>query len=158
LIKRLTSKKGVSPILATLLLIAIVVAAVVITFAWVTTFMSTQTRQSGAILALENVRFYGSPTTAKNRTDITIMNTGTASARIASIYWSDSSFLDLQKLTLSEHNATNTVVSVGSSVTITVEWGVSGGTILGNWTSQTTYYFKVVTDAGHQLPFAEKSP
>jgi len=157
LIKKLTSKKGVSPILATLLLIAIAVAAAVITFAWVTTFMTTQSRQSGAVLALENVRFYHVGST-KNRTDITIMNTGTSSAKIVDVYWSDSSLLDLERLASSEHNATNSIVHTGSSITITVKWGVSGGTILGNWTSGSTYYFKVVTDAGQQLPFAAEAP
>jgi len=156
LVKKPTSKKAVSPILATLLLIAIAVAAAVITYAWVTTFMSSQSQQSGAVLALENTRFYQVDST-KNRTDITIMNTGTASAKIVAVYWSDSSLLDLERLTNNEHNATNTILNSGSSITITVKWGVSGGTILGNWTSGETYYFKVVTDAGQQLPFAAEA-
>lgn len=158
LVKKLTSKKGVSPILAALLLIAIAVAAAVITYAWVTTFMTTQTQQSGAVLALENTRFYEVGLT-KNMTDITIMNTGTASAKIASVYWSDSSFLDLVKLTATTDyttDPTDGIVNAGSSITITVKWGVS--TITGNWTSGTTYYFKIVTDAGQQYPFAAKAP
>lgn len=145
-----------SPILATLLLITIAVAAAVITYAWITTFVSTQSQQSGAVLALENTRFYQVGST-KNRTDITVMNTGTTSAKITAVYWSDSSLLDLERLTNNEHNATNTILNAESSITITVKWGVSGGTIGSNWISGETYYFKVVTDAGQQLPFAAEA-
>jgi len=46
----LKSKEGISPILATLLLIVIAVAAVIVTYAWVMTFTSSQTGQAGVFL------------------------------------------------------------------------------------------------------------
>ena len=41
--RKLRSRKGISPILATLLLIVIAVAAVVVTYAWIMTYTSTVT-------------------------------------------------------------------------------------------------------------------
>ncbi|PIX31930.1 hypothetical protein COZ60_01875, partial [Candidatus Bathyarchaeota archaeon CG_4_8_14_3_um_filter_42_8] len=43
----LKSKKAISPILATLLLIVIAVAAIVVTYAWVMTYMSSTTTTAG---------------------------------------------------------------------------------------------------------------
>jgi len=54
LVKKLTSKKGVSPILAALLLIVIAVAAAVITYAWVTTFTTTQTTTAGKAIKYDS--------------------------------------------------------------------------------------------------------
>ena len=54
----LKSKRGISPILATLLLIVIAVAAVIVTYAWVMTFTSSTTNSAGAVLGIENIRFY----------------------------------------------------------------------------------------------------
>ena len=61
--KMLKSKEGISPILATLLLIVIAVAAVIVTYAWVMTFTTSTTSQSGAVLTVENIRFYNISTT-----------------------------------------------------------------------------------------------
>jgi len=54
LAKKLTSKKGVSPILAALLLIVIAVASAVITYAWVTTFTTTQTTTAGKAIKYDS--------------------------------------------------------------------------------------------------------
>jgi len=50
----LRSKKGISPILATLLLIVIAVAAVIVTYAWVITFTSTQTTTVGKMIKFDS--------------------------------------------------------------------------------------------------------
>jgi len=160
LFKLLVSRKGISPILATLLLIVIAVAAVIVTYAWVMTFTSTTTQQAGAVLVRENIRFYQAGAT-KNRTDITIRNTGTSDGKIVAIYWSNSSYADLNRLATDEYTLSpNTgVVSAGSSITITLKWGVSGGSIIEDeWVSGKSYYFKVVTEAGPYLEFAAKAP
>ena len=47
--KVLKSKKGISPILATLLLIVIAVAAIIVTYAWITTYMRSSTQQAAMI-------------------------------------------------------------------------------------------------------------
>ncbi len=156
----LRSRKGISPILATLLLIVIAVAAVIVTYAWVMTFTMTQTSQAGAILVKENVRYYSVDTT-KNRTEFTLRNTGSADAKIVAIYWSKTSFSATSKLVVTEYTmipATG-VVSVESSIVITIRWGVSGGTITDTeWLSGTTYYYKFVTEAGQSYEYAERAP
>jgi flagellin-like protein len=151
----LKSKRGISPILATLLLIAIAVGAILITYAWVITFTGTQTQQAGAILGLENIRFYN--TSSTYYTDITLRNSGTSSAKVVAVYWSDSSFSALQKLT-NEYSMTPStgVVDALDSITITITWGT--GIISGNWTSGNTYYFKVATEAGTPFQFTGKAP
>jgi len=155
------ARKGISPILATLLLIVIAVAAVIVTWAWVMTFTASQTQQAGAVITRENIRYYGSPTSAaKNRTDIVIRNTGTADAKVVTVYWSSSGYSTLAKLTsTTDYDLTPStgIISAGSSITITIKWGTSGVTG-GVWSSGTTYYFKVVTEAGQYLELSEKAP
>ncbi len=153
----LRSKKGISPILATLLLIAIAVGAILITYAWVITFTGTQTQQSGAILVRENTRFYNLSTTYY--TEIVLRNSGTSSAKIVSVYWSSSSFSALAKVGTSEYTMTPTtgVVDALSSINITITWG--GAVVTpSSWTSGSPYYFKVVTEAGQPIQFSEKAP
>jgi len=53
--KIVRSKKGISPILATLLLIVIAVAAVIVTYAWVLTFTTTQTTTAGKMIKFDSV-------------------------------------------------------------------------------------------------------
>ena len=143
--KMLGSKKGISPILATLLLIVIAVAATIITYAWVMTFTTTQTQQAGAVLIVENVRFPNSTTI-----EITIRNTGTADAKIVEVYLGMSS-TNLEKQTSVAYNPTTQIVKAGGETPIVI-------TINKTWASGTRYYFKFVSDAGQILPYNEKAP
>jgi flagellin-like protein len=154
------SRRGISPILATLLLIVIAVAAVIVTYAWVMTFTMTQTEQAGAILIKENVRYYSVDST-KNMTEFTLRNTGTDAGKIVAIYWSKSSFSATSKLVSTEYTMfpETGVVNAGSSILITIRWGVSGGSITdAEWVSGTTYYYKFVTEAGQNYEYTEKAP
>ncbi|MDH5634891.1 MAG: hypothetical protein OEY30_03590 [Candidatus Bathyarchaeota archaeon] len=156
------SRKGISPILATLLLIVIAVAAVIVTYAWVMTFTASQTQQAGVVITRENVRYYGSPTSAaKNLTDIVIRNTGTADAKVVAVYWSSSGYSTLAKLTSgTDYDVTPStgIIAAGSSITITIKWGPSPRVTGSAWSSGTTYYYKVVTEAGQYLELPEKAP
>jgi flagellin-like protein len=141
----LKSKKGISPILATLLLIVIAVAAVIVTYAWVMTFTTSTTGQAGAMLSLENVRFYTQGST--DRVEIVIRNSGTADAQVAEVYRGTSSS-DLQQQSSVTYNPTSKLISEGSSIKITFNY---------NWASGTRYYFKVVTEEGLTLPFDKEA-
>jgi len=143
--KMLKSKEGISPILATLLLIVIAVAAVIVTYAWVMTFTSSTTGQSGAFFGLENTRFYNDSGTFK--VDITIRNSGTADAKVVEVYQGTSSS-DLETVSSVTYDPTTQMVSEGSSLTITFNL---------SWTDGTRYYFKVVTEAGYVFPFSEEA-
>jgi flagellin-like protein len=141
----LKSKKGISPILATLLLIVIAVAAVIVTYAWVMTFTTSTTGQAGAMLTLENVRFYTQGST--DRVEIVIRNSGTADAQVAEVYRGTSSS-DLQQQSSVTYDPTSKLISEGSSIKITFNY---------NWASGTRYYFKVVTEEGLTLPFDKEA-
>src|SRR3990170_1642965 len=79
--KMLNSKKAISPILATLLLIVIAVAAIVVTYAWITTYMGNATQQAGFIPYKANVNFR-----AGNLITIDIGNSGTSSGQVVQVY------------------------------------------------------------------------
>jgi flagellin-like protein len=142
------AKKGISPILATLLLIVIAVAAVIVTYAWVMTFTTTQTSQAGAIISEANTRFYNVSTT--KYIGITLMNSGTADAKITAVYVGTSS-ANLEDVTLSvTFNPTTKIV------------GANGGSIIATWSydwaSGQRYYLKFITEAGQQIPFDRIAP
>ena len=46
--KKFGDKSGISPIMATLLLIVIAIAAIIVTYAWITTYIGGGTHQAGA--------------------------------------------------------------------------------------------------------------
>jgi len=140
----LKSKKGISPILATLLLIVIAVAAVIVTYAWVMTFTASTTSQAGAMLTVENVRFYNS---GGKKVEIIVRNSGTNDAKAAEVYQGTSSS-DLQQVSSETYNPTSKLISEGSSIKITFSL---------SWTSGTRYYFKVVTEEGISIPFSEEA-
>ena len=139
------SKKGISPILATLLLIVIAVAAVIVTYAWVITFTGTTTENAGAMLTPENVRFY-----SEDDIEITIRNSGTGSAKIVEVY-QGASTSELEKWSVTDYDPNTQIVNAGSSITIDIK-------LDDDWESGTTYYFKVVTEEGYSLPFHAEAP
>jgi len=143
-VKRLTkktprSKKAISPILATLLLVVIAVAAIVVTYAWIMTYMAHTTGQAGVVLYKANVNFYGNGT----KIDIDIGNSGTSDTRIIQVYLGASSS--------AMYNQTITPVSLNADSVqrITVDY---------SWQNGMTYYFKVLTSTGQYLPWSEQAP
>ena len=139
------SKKGISPILATLLLIVIAVAAVIVTYAWVMTFTASTTSQAGAILTSENVRFYSA-----DDVEITVRNSGTSDAKVVEVYQGTVS-ASLEKQSSVDYDPTTQIVGAGSSILIDFR-------LDDDWESGTRYYFKVVTEEGFSLPFSAEAP
>ena len=138
----LKSKKGISPILATLLLIVIAVSAVIVTYAWVMTFTGSTTSQAGAIVTVENVNFNN----GGNGIEITLRNSGTADATVDTVYMGNSSS-SLSSVTGSTaFNPSSKIIVAGSTLTMTI----SGTSI---WSDGTTYYFNIGTEEGISLPF-----
>jgi flagellin-like protein len=139
----LKSKKAISPILATLLLIVIAVAAIVVTYAWVMTYMSTTTTRAGEELVSENIRFHDS-----TNVTITLRSTGTSNSKVVAIYEGTSS-TNLMPLNSGKVSPSlPKIISAGSSQDFNLN--------ISSWTSGTRYYFKVVTDSGYALPLNEK--
>jgi len=137
------SRKAISPILATLLLIVIAVAAIVVTYAWIMTYMGNAGHQAGVMLYDANVRFYG---IGSNSIDIDIGNKGTSDTQILQVYLGTSS--------TNMNNQTTTTqlpvsVNAGASpVRITINY---------NWTAGSTYYFKIVPRDGQPIDWSQQA-
>jgi len=134
--KVLTSRKAISPILATLLLIVIAVAAIVVTYAWIMTYMGSTTQQAGVMIYEANVNFYIVNGTKK--IDIDIGNSGTSNTQIIQVYFGTSSTA-LQNMTTTP--ALPASLLAGKLVRVTITY---------SWNSGTVYYFKIVPTAGQQ--------
>jgi flagellin-like protein len=142
----LKSKKAISPILATLLLIVIAVAAIVVTYAWVMTYMTSTTGQAGILLRKDAINWQsGTP----KKIVIYVRNTGVADATIDAVYIGTSSTnLTLQSSVT--YNSTSKVVSKnGGTITITFDYP---------WSPQTMYHFRIVPTVGEALPIQEQAP
>ena len=141
----LKSKKGISPILATLLLIVIAVAAVIVTYAWVMTFTTSTTNTAGAILGVENVRYHNITTT--KYVEVTLRNSGTADAKVESVYvGTSSSNLALQSTV--NYDPVSQIVTAGSTLNVTITL---------DWTNGITYYFNMGTEEGMSVPFSREA-
>lgn len=73
--------KGISPLIATLLLIAIAVAASVITYSWVMSMIGAQSTQAQTAVRIDNVAF----DVASDSVNVTIRNIGSVSADIVTV-------------------------------------------------------------------------
>ena len=142
----LKSRRGISPILATLLLIVIAVAAIVVTYAWIMTYMSSAGHQAGVQLTIEAVNWPDNSTIK-----LYVRNTGTSDATIDAVYVGTSSTnLVKQNQTRVTYNPTSKVVTAnGGTIEITVTY---------QWTPQTTYYFKVAPSTGPAAELSAKAP
>ena len=139
--KLLKNRKAISPILATLLLVVIAVAAIVMTYAWITT-SSGNTASTGAIPYKANVNF-------KENGVITvdIGNSGTSNTQILQVYIGTSA-------SSAQNQTTNPAIPIrlnaGEIASFNVQYA---------WASGKTYYFKVVTASGQPpLTFQEQAP
>jgi flagellin-like protein len=138
----LKSRRGISPILATLLLVVIVAAAIVATYAWIMSYLSSAGQQASVILSKDVVSWPSNKTIV-----LYIRNTGTSDAVISTVYIGTSA----ANLTKVKHTPDNAPIKAdGGTAKITIE--------NYTWTPDTRYYFKVVPKTGAPLEFSEKSP
>ena len=137
--KMLKSKEGVSPILATLLLIVIAVAAVIVTYAWVMTFTSSQTQQAGVFLKKDAGCLWKT-----GNVTIYVRNVGTSDAEIDIVYINEE-----PQTTVAYNPSSRIVEKDGGLITIVVMF---------SWTSNTEYDFQVSPKVGEPLKFTENSP
>jgi len=133
------SKKAISPILATLLLIVIAVAAIVVTYAWVMTYMSSAGQQAGVLLKKDAPCLW-----QPGNITIYVRNTGTSDAEIDAVYINS----EPQSAVVYDP-ATKIVEKDGETITIVVT---------KSWTSGARYYFQISPKLGEPLSFEETSP
>lgn len=134
-------RKAISPILATLLLVVIAVAAIVVTYAWIMTYMNNAGKQAGVTLYNSNVRFYVVNDTKK--IDIDVGNSGSENAQVIRLY--------VGQTKTSETTQTITPVTVvpgAEPQTLTIDY---------DWTTGTRYWFKVISDPFQSLEWSDQA-
>jgi flagellin-like protein len=134
------SRKAISPILATLLLVVIAVAAIVVTYAWIMTYMNNAGHQAGVKMYVLNVEFSNSGGKIIN---IDIGNSGTQSCQITGLYIGTSQ--------ATEQNQSITAMPL-------LNGGTARITITYNWNISATYWFKVYSDVGQILEWPQQAP
>jgi len=134
----LKTKKAISPILATLLLIVIAVAAIVVTYAWVMTYMSSATHQAGVNLQEDSDCLWQT-----GNITIYIRNRGTSDAEIDKVY------INSVPQTFTCDPASKIVDKDGGTITIVVNY---------NWQPDTLYHFQISPKLGEPCSFNEAPP
>lgn len=138
------SNRGISPILATLLLVIITTAAAVVTYSWVMSYISSKGEKAEAVMLYPaNVRFTNYTNGGGTGVVIDIGNAGTTSARILKIYGG---------------NAPNNLTVICSTSKTIPAGGIQTFQANMNWISKKTYYFRVVSDFGISIDFDAKAP
>jgi len=121
----------------------IAVAAIIVTYAWITTYMGGATSRAGVYLQKDAVSWEPGNIT------IYVRNTGTEDAYIDKVYIGTSeSNLELQS-SVTFNPASGFVAKEGGLVTIIVQY---------DWSNDTWYYFRIVPKVGEPLTFQAKSP
>jgi flagellin-like protein len=101
----LHSKKAISPILATLLLVVIAVSAIVVTYAWMTTYIGNTTDQASVMPYKANVNFQSG-----SKITIDIGNSGTGDTEIIGFY-----------VGTAESNAVSTTTTPKTPITLSAQ-------------------------------------
>ncbi|MEM2119270.1 MAG: archaellin/type IV pilin N-terminal domain-containing protein [Candidatus Bathyarchaeia archaeon] len=138
-------KKAISPILATLLLIVIAVAAIVVTYAWIMTYMSSAGQQAGIRLYKADISFFEE--SGVRKINIDIGNSGTTDAQWTVVYIGTSESAMQNQTTTPPLPLT--IVGGGTPVRVTVTY---------NWTLGTVYYFKIIASGQTLGPIIEQAP
>lgn len=137
--KMLKSKKAISPILATLLLIVIAVAAIVVTYAWIMTYMSSASQQAGVILRKDAQCLW-----QQGNITIYIRNTGISDAELDIVYI--------------DSTPQSSVTYIPSSKIVQKDGGTITVIVSFNWQSDTLYHFQISPKTGEPLAFEEVAP
>jgi flagellin-like protein len=140
--KLLKSKKALSPVIASIILIAVTVAVSIAVAAWMgaLTFSFTKTEQ----LSITGITFG-----ATNYANLTVSNTGASSFTI------QGAKVDSVIATITFSNGTSlSGVSWSKGVSATVKIQKPSG----NFTSGVQYNFEIDTKAGNQYPYTATKP
>lgn len=134
--RMIRSRKAISPILATLLLVVIAVAAIAVTYAWIMTYMSNAANQAGVRLGIENVSMQNGP---PKKMVITVRNTGTADAEIDAVYIGTSKTNRELAVDVIYDPSSKLVPKEGGRITITVNY---------DWVPNAIYHIKISPKIG----------
>jgi len=129
--------KAISPIIATLLLIAIAVVAALVTYAWVMGYIGFQTSKTGSAIQIQSVDFAGKYVYVEN------IGTGTVSFTDPCVY--------INGAEVTGTGATGNAIQSGSTVQLSIA-------SYGTFTSGTSYTIKVTSTGGTFNQITETAP
>ena len=140
-------KRGVSPVIAVLLLIVIAVAAAVLTYLWVLGYIGTVQSTGGTEQLQERLKIEGVKVESDKISAIYVRNIGDVAFNISAVYLSDAS-----GVIAADPSLTVGPVSPGSVQTLDSSNGLSN--VIGETLSEgTTYIVKVVTASGTEATY-----
>ena len=126
------SKRAISPILATLLLIVIGVAASIAAYVWIQSYTGNQTSIADSFFVIENVHWDNA-----GNVDITVRNIGSVRSIIDNVYIDGLG------------HSVEQIVNAGDAETITIQY---------IWVSSQIYKLKVVDKSGLMAESTYKAP
>jgi len=131
-----SNKKAISPIIATLLLIAIAVVASLVVYAWVMGYIGYQTNNAGNSIAIQSVNFSGGKIT-----DIYVQNMGTTTVTLdGNVYINGAQYTA---------SAGSGALSSGKTADLTVSVAALSGQM---------YTVKVTTTSGTYSQITQQAP
>ena len=141
--KFIRDKKAISPIIATLLLIAIAVAASVITYSWVMSMISSQSQQAQTQIRIDNVNWINSTATKKlDSVKLTIRNTGSVPATLESVS------ITVDQTTVMATLANRIVIPISTAAEYTFKAGQDGISSSWTWVVQKSYVIRATPTTG----------
>ena len=111
--------RAISPVIATLLMIAIAVVASLVTYAWVMGYMSLQTEKTGKAIQIQSV----ANNTSTDKLTIYVQNVGDSPVT----FTAQSVFIDGTLAT--SDAATNPTIAAGTTKTIVADFDQTAGTV-----------------------------
>jgi archaeal type IV pilus assembly protein PilA len=117
---------AISPVIATLLMIAIAVVASLVTYAWVMGYMNFTTEKTGKAILIQSVSNVTTTTIANNKLTLYVQNVGDS----AVIFNDQSVFVNgVQIAPTPSLGASGTTIAAGSTTTIVVPYSPSGAVV-----------------------------
>jgi flagellin-like protein len=132
-------RAGVSPVIATLLLIVIAVAAAVLAYIWIIGYQGTLTQQASTAQLQERIKIEGVEYNSTHTLTVYVRNVGDVNVVIDALY---------------VINKTGTIIGSSTGVSLTLTPGqVNSGTVSATLNSGETYTVKAVTTKGTEATY-----
>ena len=151
--KLVKNKKAESSIVGSLLLIAVAVAASIVSYSWVMSMVNSQSTQAQTQVRVESIQWKNNTSTNKlDAAILTIRNTGSVEV------WLDSVSISNNQGTVGAALLLKMVISPGKIATYTFEAGIDGVPTSWAWLTSKTYVVRATVATGYYYEFTSTSP
>jgi flagellin-like protein len=150
------NRKAISPLITTLLLIAIAVAASVLTYSWVMSMVGSQSAQAQTQVRIDTVTWLkgGNLTSPWTKFDLLIRNTGSVAAQVESISIRTNTAGSTASVWKAPAGA-----SIDVGITSTLNYiGSSASPRFSTWAISTSYIIRVTTSTGFYYEMVATTP